>query len=105
MLDCLPFRIDFEEGSALRGDIDLQFSQLVQDGLLNALISRLCPSTNTILTSYKELGISLRGNFCSTELPILREIYNELFHANNIVISKKLPYFLSFVLPEVGRFV
>lgn len=80
-----------------------QFNQPVDEDLLKTFIARWCPNTNTVVTCYGELGISLWDVYRITGLPIVGEMYNEFFPPNKIIMSKKLPCSLRQLFQIWGR--
>lgn len=61
---------------------------------MKAFIPRRSPYTNSILTCYRELVISLWDVFRITGLPIVREIYDDFFPTTNLIMDQRLPTFL-----------
>lgn len=58
---------------------------------MKALVSRWSPITNTIFTCYRELGISLWVVYRIAGLPIVREMYDEFFPYNWLILDKTRP--------------
>lgn len=95
----LSNRLNYFEGIMKHAGIyeaiwDSHFNQPNDKRLLKAFVARLCPNTNTTITCYGELGISLWDVYCIIELPIIAEMYNEFFSFNKIILNKKLLYSL-----------
>lgn len=73
----------------------------MDEGLLKAFLIRWCSNTNTVLTCYEEMGMSLRDVSLITGLPIVEEMYDKFCLSNELIRSKKLPHSLR-LLFKVG---
>lgn len=68
-----------------------RYMQQLDGELMKALVARWSPTINTIFTCYGELGISLWDVYRISGLPIVREMYDEFFPSNRLILDKTHP--------------